>query len=109
MINAARNFYTIHREFAGGKGFADMVFLPRKKFPDKPALVIELKWDHSAQGAITQIKQKQYCESLKEYHGNLLLVGINYAYCLDSRTMSCPDLVRTSQLFCGSFRFALHF
>lgn len=77
-LYAARNFYTIHREFAGGKGFADMVFLPRKKFPDKPALVIELKWDHSAQGAITQIKQKQYCESLKEYHGNLLLVGINY-------------------------------
>ena len=75
-LYAARNFYTIHREFAGGKGFADMVFLPRKKFPDKPALVIELKWDHSAQGAITQIKQ--YCESLKEYHGNLLLVGINY-------------------------------
>ena len=35
--------------------------------------------------------------------------GKNYAYCLDSRTMSCPDLVRTSQLFCGSFRFALHF
>ena len=77
-LYAARNFYTIHREFAGGKGFADMVFLPRKKFPDKPALVIELKWDHSAQGAITQIKQKQDCESLKEYHGNLLLVGINY-------------------------------
>ena len=77
-LYAARNFYTIHREFAGGKGFSDMVFLPRKKFPDKPALVIELKWDHSAQGAITQIKQKQYCESLKEYHGNLLLVGINY-------------------------------
>ena len=77
-LYAARNFYTIHREFAGGKGFADMVFLPRKKFPDKPALVIELKWDHSAQGEITQIKQKQYCESLKEYHGNLLLVGINY-------------------------------
>ena len=77
-LYAARNFYTIHREFAGGKEFADMVFLPRKKFPDKPALVIELKWDHSAQGAITQIKQKQYCESLKEYHGNLLLVGINY-------------------------------
>ena len=36
-------------EIAGGKGFADMVFLPTEKFPDKPALVIELKWDHSAQ------------------------------------------------------------
>ena len=44
-LYAARNFYTIHRELAGGKGFADLVFLPRKKFQDKPALVVELKWD----------------------------------------------------------------
>ena len=28
-------------------------------------------------GAINQIKNKQYFESLKEYQGNLLLVGIN--------------------------------
>ena len=44
-LYAARNFYTIHRELAGGKGFADLVFLPRKRFPEKPALVVELKWD----------------------------------------------------------------
>lgn len=75
---AARNFYTIYREFPTGKGFADMVYIPRKKFPEKPALVVELKWDKSAQGAISQIKQKQYCQSLTEYHGNILLVGINY-------------------------------
>ena len=77
-LYAARNFYTIHREFAGGKGFADLVFLPRKKFPDKPALVVELKWDKSAEGAIAQIKKKEYCRSLEEYQGNLLLVGIAY-------------------------------
>lgn len=75
---AARNFYTIYREFPTGKGFADMVYIPRKKFPEKPALVVELKWDKSAQGAISQIKNKQYCQSLQEYHGNILLVGINY-------------------------------
>ena len=45
---------------------------------DKPAAVIELKWDKSAEGAIWQIKEKQYVETLKDYHGNLLLVGINY-------------------------------
>lgn len=39
---------------------------------------IELKWDKSANGAIGQIKEKQYTEALKDYHGNLLLVGINY-------------------------------
>ena len=77
-LYAARNFYTVHRELAGGKGFADLVFIPRKKFPDKPALVVELKWNKSAIGAISQIKEKEYCESLREYQGNLLLVGVNY-------------------------------
>lgn len=77
-LYAARNFYTIYREFPSGKGFADMVFIPRKNFPDKPALVIELKWDQSAFGAIAQIKEKNYCQSLKDYTGNILLVGINY-------------------------------
>ena len=77
-LYAARNFYTVHRELAGGKGFADMVYIPRKKYPEKPALVVELKWDKSAAGAISQIKEKEYCQSLEEYQGNLLLVGINY-------------------------------
>lgn len=77
-LYAARNFYTVHREFAGGKGFADLVFIPRKKFQGKPALVVELKGDKEALGAIWQIKEKEYCHSLEEYHGNLLLVGINY-------------------------------
>lgn len=77
-LYAARNFYTVHREMAGGKGFADLVFLPRKQFPDKPALVVELKWDKSAAGAIEQIKNREYCRSLEEYRGNILLVGVNY-------------------------------
>lgn len=77
-LYAARNFYTIYREMAVGKGIADLVFIPRKKFSEKPALVVELKWDKSVEGAIEQIKQKEYCYSLKEYHGNLLLVGVNY-------------------------------
>ena len=77
-LYAARNFYVIHRELAGGKGFADLVFLPRKKFQKKPAIVVELKWDKDAEGAISQIKNKEYCRSIEEYKGNLLLVGINY-------------------------------
>ena len=55
-----------------------MVFIPRKKFAVKPALVVELKWDKSARGAIRQIKDKEYVKSLEEYKGNILLVGINY-------------------------------
>lgn len=77
-LYAARNFYTIYREMAVGKGIADLVFIPRKKFSEKPALVVELKWDKSVEGAIEQIKKKEYCHSLKEYYGNLLLVGVNY-------------------------------
>mgnify|MGYP003266304745 CR=1 FL=1 len=78
-LYAARNFYMIYREFASGKGFADLVFIPRKKFQDKPAIVVELKWDKTAAGAIEQIKQKEYCRSLKDYRGNILLVGVNYS------------------------------
>jgi hypothetical protein len=74
----ARNFYTVYRELPTGKGYADLVYLPRKKFADKPALVIELKWDQSTNGAIGQIKKKEYCKSLEDYQGSLLLVGVNY-------------------------------
>ena len=70
-LYAARNFYTVHRELSGGKGFADIVYVPRKRFLDKPALVVELKWDKNAEGAIQQIKEKEYCRSLEEYKGKL--------------------------------------
>lgn len=39
---------------------------------------LSLKWDRTAKGAINQIKRNEYCRSLKDYQGNLLLVGINY-------------------------------
>ena len=52
------------------KGYADMVFLPRKG-SDKPAMVVELKWNQSGQGAIEQIKEKKYGKGLQEYSGKL--------------------------------------
>ena len=73
-----REYYTIVRELPTGKGFADICMIPRNQHLDKPALVIELKWDKSAVGAIKQIKEKCYGNALKDYQGNLLLVGINY-------------------------------
>ena len=54
---------------------------------NKPAVIMELKWDKSAKGAISQIKEKQYVDALKEYQGNLLLVGINYEK--DTKTHTC--------------------
>jgi hypothetical protein len=75
---SARTYYTQVRELPTGKGFADLVFLPRKNHLDKPAIVVELKWDKSAKGAIAQIKEKNYGKALEDYQGDLLLVGVNY-------------------------------
>lgn len=74
---SSTNYYTQIRELPTGLGFADIVFLPKKN-SDKPAMIVELKYNQSAKGAISQIKEKNYVTSLKEYEGNLLLVGINY-------------------------------
>ena len=41
-------------------------------------MVVELKWDKSAQGAIRQIKEKNYVKALEGYEGEVFLVGINY-------------------------------
>ena len=73
----AKNEYVIHREYATGKGYADLVMIPRRNV-SKPALVIELKFNNSADTAIDQIKRKQYPSKIAEYTGDILLVGINY-------------------------------
>ncbi|MDR0929335.1 MAG: ATP-binding protein [Oscillospiraceae bacterium] len=75
---SAIEYYTIIRELPAGKGYADVAYIPRKLYADKPAVVIELKYDKNAEGAIAQIKAKRYPSALSEYHGNLLLCGINY-------------------------------
>ena len=61
-----------------GKGFADLVYLPLHKDINKPAILMELKWNKSAKTAITQIKERQYPKSLEDYAGEILLVGIDY-------------------------------
>ena len=74
---SAKKSYVMYRELAGGKGFADLVFIPRKGC-QTPAFIVELKWNKSAEAAIDQIRQKKYTESLKDYSGEILLVGLNY-------------------------------
>ncbi len=64
-------------EMPSGKGFADVVYLPRRGI-DKPALVVELKWNKSAEGALKQIKEKDYADWILEYTGDILLVAVNY-------------------------------
>lgn len=73
----AANDYIIHRELATGKGFADLVLIPRKNV-DLSAIVIELKYDKAVDTALEQIKRKQYPAKVAQYTDNLLLVGITY-------------------------------
>ena len=73
----AKNDYIMHRELATGKGFADIVLIPRKHV-DSPAIVLELKYNQDADTAISQIKRRQYPEKVAQYADRILLVGINY-------------------------------
>ena len=82
----ARNDYVMHREMPTGKGFADMVLIPRKHV-DSPAIVLELKCDQNADAAIDQIKRRAYPAKVAQYAGNLLLVGISYNR--GTKTHSC--------------------
>lgn len=73
-----RDHYLQWEELPGGEGYADIVYLPKKE-SDWPALVIELKWNESAEGAIAQIMNRKYPESLKDFGGEIVLVGVSYS------------------------------
>lgn len=72
-----KDHYLKFEELPAGDGYADIVYFPKKASP-MPALVIELKWNQSAKGAIRQIKEKRYPAALAGYGGRILLVGISY-------------------------------
>lgn len=69
--------FLLFEELPAGDGYADIVYLPKKPSL-MPALVIELKWNQTAKGAIGQIKERRYPEAIREYGGEILLVGVNY-------------------------------
>lgn len=64
-------------ELPSGKGIADIVYLPKQKSM-LPALIIELKWNKSSEGALRQIKERDYPAVLKDYGGEIVMVGIGY-------------------------------
>ena len=83
------------RELPTGRGFADFVYIPKPMYrEDYPALVVELKWNKSAATALQQIKDKRYAESLQDYAGEILLVGINYDKKTKEHTCSIEKLVK---------------
>ena len=71
-------YYNIVREMPAGKGFADFAFIPRVNAGHRPAMIVELKYNQSADTAIQQIKSNLYHGALAEYSDKILLVGINY-------------------------------
>ena len=78
-LAAEKDYLAPLNEFPTGKGFADIVYLPKKVSKNgKPALIIELKKDASAKVALEQIKERDYVSRVKEYTDNILLIGINY-------------------------------
>ncbi len=85
---SARKDYKLIRELPSGKGFADIVFLPLPH-TNKPAMVVELKYDRSVSAAIQQIKDRQYTQAFEGYTGEILLVGVNYNKNTLDKTHSC--------------------
>ena len=90
----AKQHYSIVREMPSGKGYADLTFVPRK-ITTVPAMIVELKWDKSAVGAIQQIKDKNYVDSFQDYSGEILLVGINYNKKMKSHECKIESHVKT--------------
>ncbi len=64
------------------------MFLPLPK-TGKPALIIELKVNKSAETALQQIKDRGYTQALEGYAGEILLVGISYDKDNNNKPHSC--------------------
>lgn len=78
-LSSMEYYFKPVRELPTGRGFADFVYIPKPEYrSDYPALIVELKWNQKAQTALQQIKEKQYPDSVLDYTGDILLVGINY-------------------------------
>ena len=63
---------------------------------EKPAIIVELKWNQTEEAALAQIKKRNNPKSLKEYHGEVLLVGINYKKATKEHTCKIEELLINS-------------
>ncbi|WP_405366669.1 AAA family ATPase [Ruminobacter sp.] len=69
--------YSYHREDQAGKGRVDLVYEPITR--RQPLILIEFKYDDSAEEAIKQIKEKEYFKRYAGQYRNIILVGINFS------------------------------
>ena len=78
-LSAMQYYFKPVHELPTGRGFADFVYIPKPEYrEDYPAMVVELKWNKNAKTALDQIKNKKYPQSVLNYTGDILMVGINY-------------------------------
>lgn len=78
-LSAMQYYFKPVRELPTGRDFADFVFIPKTEYiHNYPVLVVELKWNRNVQTALQQIRDKKYPESIEQYYGEILLVGISY-------------------------------
>lgn len=80
-------------ELPSGKGLADVVYIP-KIDTALPALVVELKWDETANAAINQIKKNNYPAILANHCGEIVLAGINYNSKTNEHTCKIERIVK---------------
>ena len=59
-----------------GRGMAGVVFLPKRRSV-LPAMIVELKGNQAAEGAIQQINDRKYPKVLENYDGEIVLVGVS--------------------------------
>ena len=73
---SANNFYSIKKEDTSTLGRSDISFIPKDN--THIPMIVELKIDSTPEKAIAQIKEKEYFNSLGNYIGKVLLLGISY-------------------------------
>ena len=56
----------------------DFAFLPRRESGNRPAILVELKVDKTAETAIRQILERRYTGALQQYKGEIIIVGLSY-------------------------------
>ena len=79
LMWCAETSYDSFRELPAGKGFADLVFVPKSR-ADLPIMIIEFKRDYTAEDALNQIKEQDYAARYRKDGDvrEVLLVGLNY-------------------------------
>ena len=71
-----KQYYNIKKEDSSTLRRADLTFIPYDN--THMPIIVELKVNSSPNEAISQIKFREYYNSLGDYHGDVLLLGISY-------------------------------